>query len=511
MSASAECLPGPIEALSDDLLRLIFLFHLDTYAQDQLSTYDWINLAQVCKRWNLVIFTTSSFFADITMHGRGASATRLARLLDLSGTAPLSVYLPPHHVLQETSLLAPHMGRVRKLHITVRGELVQHQRALAHLFSGGVMNQLLTLQMDVCPNESESEYCLNIGPVLPRSIPRLQDLSWTGAVDWTSPVLEADLRGLAMLSCDHVASSVSLQTVQRTIRHMPLLETLRISHRHGFSCDGPSVYGHGLDITLPRLKFLELEMPARAIVLLSNFIRAPALAKFFFATILGPDLRGEATLNAIGRALRSYVETTSSSVVHLGIEGMIGRRTAGTSYLTFETYSTGLVSQARLLPRSRYHRHLHSLRASITLDGRQLPSGLELPQIMTIWDHLHLEALTVSYVSISALTWCRALRNQPQIAALDAGTYSIVSLLDALRQDVAFLPRLSYLLIRDDAPRYRETHWLSEGLMSDLTLTFARSRKLTELWLQDDRTWSITAEHLKCLENCASRVMAFQI
>jgi hypothetical protein len=506
MSAS-ERLPGPISLVPDDILRLIFLHRLNPHAYTWWRSYDWINLTQVCKRWKVVLLTNPAFFAVISMHG--GSTSKMSRLLDLSGAAPLSVYLPQDRIHHYVPLLAPHMDRVRVLDISVRDEPLQHQHTLALLFSEVVATQLCTLRMDNCHDDFGREDCLNIAPVFTHSIPSLRDLFWKGAVDWTSPILTTNMCRLTMIRCAHAANVTSLETVQTTLRSMPLLEVLFISEEREFSRrHPPSTHGHGLDIKLPRLKSLTLDMPAGNLVPLSSSIRADDVTKVSFDTTLGPGGDHAPTLDATVGALCSHIEraTTSSPKVQMHVCGMIGF--AGAFVLTVLVFSLDSASEDPFPPQSPRQR-LGLPIVELNVDGWFPMNSPYLPHLMPVWSHIQVEVLTVvSMVGASASAWCDAFRDQRQITALEVCAESIVSMLRALQQDPSFLPRLSYLLIRPIRGAARATHWLSELLVSNMTETFAGDRKLRKLWLQDDPYWPIMPEHLECLKSCSDTVLS---
>jgi hypothetical protein len=502
---ASERLPGPITLVPDDILRLIFLFRLKPHAYESRS-YDWIQLTQVCKRWKVVLLTNPAFFAVISMHG--GSTSRMSRLLDLSGAAPLSVYLPQDRILHYVPLLAPHMDRVRVLDISVRGEPLQHQHTLALLFSEVVASQLCTLRMDNCHAYLRREDCLNIALVFTHSIPSLRDLSWKGAVDWTSPILTTNMCRLTMICCAHAADVASLETVQTTLRSMPLLEVLFISEEREFTRrHPPSTHGHGLDIRLPRLQYLTLDMPAGNLVPLSSSIRADAVTKVSFDITLEPGGDHAPTLDATVGALRSHIEraTTSSPKVQMHVCGMIDH--GGAFGLTVLMFSLDSASEDPF-PSQSPRQPLGLPIVELDLDGWFPTNGLYLPHLVPVWSHVQVEVLDVSMVLASASAWCDVFRDQRQITALAVCAESIVSMLGALQQDPSFLPRLSYLLIRPVHGAVRATPWLSELLVSYMTETFAGDRKLRKLWLQDDPYWPMMPEHLECLKSCADTVLS---
>jgi hypothetical protein len=510
MSAS-DCLPGPIEGVPDDILRFIFLIHVESHGNGCWTSYDWMNLAQVCKRWNSVLLSNPAFFTSISMPAGLGSTTRLSRLLELSRAAPLEVYFSEDHFIRGAALLAQHTNRVKDLHFRVRGDPVRHQLALANILHHAGLASLQSLHLDLCQKGLEHQV---ITPDFANPIARLRNLRWDGALDWSSPVLKSDLCKLQVEHCGHPGHSPSLTAVEAALRGMHSLELLAIAYAAGFdrvdSNEDAGVNG----FTLPRLRRLSLRLPAHDLAVLSGRIAAPVLETMSF--IVNVDAQPEAmsilhheNLAAAVRSMTVHLVQAAelASVIHLKLVGPFYPAHdlfCLTSYLdtTMDSFEDRLFF-GRKSQRSTeiFVGYSSAYQAENMLDVRALAA---------IWKRLTLLDLVVDFVSISAATWSEALCCQHYLTTLEIDSLSCVSLLEALQGDQSFLPALAHILLRGGTLARRGHAWMTADLQTDLRKTFGlRShghRGLSTLWLEDCLECPISLSQRDSLRGCADVV-----
>jgi hypothetical protein len=503
----SERLPSPIAGVPDDILRLIFLIHIETHGYDRWMIYEWMSLAQVCKRWNHVLMSNPSFFASISMPAGFGSTLRLSRLLKLSKSAPLVVYLSEEKIISGASLLAQHIDRVRDLHLVVRGEPAPHRLALATLFHDAELASLRSLNMDICVDEAQPQTMM---PTFENPIAPLRDLRWIGALDWSSPILQTDLRRLQVEQCSHAWHSSPLGSVHAALSGMPSLQLLMISDPEGFY--GTRLNGQR-DLMLPQLRSLKLEMPARDLAALSRMIVAPVLEDMDFSVLAHvpeSDVALEQSLEAVVRCMIPHLEQVARSrpPAHLELQGPF-EPAHGTFSLDLRLHATMPAIQDRM-HLGYASEGIASPILMVSSSAEERNTMLDLLSLTVLWEQLHLEGLIVSVVIVSAATWHRVLLGQYRIAALDIDAPSCVCLFEALQQYQDFLPGLTHISLRAGELAPPNQSWMTEELRIHLRATFGAQsstcRKLSALWLEDRPEYPILDADLDSLKECADTI-----
>jgi hypothetical protein len=222
---------APIHRLSDDLLQVVLLEHVMEGYRVKERVANWIPLTQVCRSWHALIFGNGAFWDTIT----SLKPAFIARMLALSKSALISVQVETYGLSEDSvdappfatiiPLLAPHMGRVRTLHLHPLKEKA-HVNLIADLL-GPSARAPTYLEALSFASAGEQAHLQPLA-LVHHGIPRLRYLFTNMAMTWDHPALSDSMRFFSLDNTSYFSCSFNIRDVLKGLRAMPQLETLHL-------------------------------------------------------------------------------------------------------------------------------------------------------------------------------------------------------------------------------------------------------------------------------------------
>jgi hypothetical protein len=242
-----------VHCLSDDLLRIVLKLVITVRPAE---VNEWIRLTEVCRAWHATMLGNGVFWAEIW----SGKPSIIQHMLVLSQDAPLDIHLvtrtahrgryPP--VANIFEVIAPHMGRVRLLHLPVAWD---PNASLEILFGlGRPLPRLLESLNTGGPRNLESDVSPLEHMKLP--LPNLRRLCIPARVIWDHALLNARLTHL-QVDDSSWSSWCSLPNVMATFQGMPHLEHVEYVQGAAFMQSD----AHAESVGLSRLRTLKLDLP----------------------------------------------------------------------------------------------------------------------------------------------------------------------------------------------------------------------------------------------------------
>jgi hypothetical protein len=491
---------APIHSLPEDLLRKIFHYHC---ANSRGLLSRWIHATEVCHLWRNIFLDDGAFWSNIC----SLKAKVISHQLELSKQAPLDVEgghkIPDNHV-EIIELVAPHIGRVRKLVIVgLQGRLLAMVNKLFDSTSTPGQLEELTLHLHVEATAARRSVALTPLQFGLQGAPQLRVLDFLGPLSWTHFPSPNTMRILSVDDRLFSGGSYQFIAVLDALRAMPLLEELRLRLKRSAlpSCVGlPVVY-------LLYLRQLLVELSTDDLVVSCAIIIIPASCSCSFQTAIAENAYGsddaERMTQNVCSILGPWVDRIASStlVEHLHILGLTTWHSEGIP-------RRGLQIRFHPPPVKNFVPETALPDAVFTLTIQHADRAALFRGFHPLWSTLVLRSLAISGFEESpelqdADVWEAALGNQNTISAIQLESPNCLDMFLAVCADCKTLfPRLDRMLCSADVRLCTVAHMVA---------LFACSRpRLSALYMRN--MWSRTSADTiqKAFASCAERIVLLE-
>jgi hypothetical protein len=449
---------APIHRLSEDLLQVVLLEHVMEGYRVKERVANWIHLTQVCRSWHALIFGNGAFWDTIV----SLKPAFIARMLALSKSALISVQVAAYGLFSEDPadappfatiipLLAPHMGRVRALHL-----LPLTGKAHVDLISDvlGPSTPVPVHLEALSFGSSDERAHLQPLALVHHGMPHLRYLYTNMAMTWDHPALSESMRFFSLNNSSFFSGSFSIRDVLKGLRAMPRLDTLYLYASKAFV---DRSYEELPTVHLSRLELCSVDLPVKPFgvftrhVVLAQTARCVAKTEVF-------SLRNPEVMEDLCTQLQIHVRRACASTDIGGLRVTIALPEDGDIDL-----------ELLFVPASRQDFHEMSnfgedecpLKIKV---NRNNPNS-SLNDVHALWTKMRLRSLSLhverpqhAVPRLSSREWWDSFGAQTDIAVLDVGIHAdgdsdaqlpvaLETFIQACEEHLDLFPRLEHLYV----------------------------------------------------------------